>query len=316
MAKKKLKVINEIYGYGWTFDMVNNFMKNLSQDDTAIIPVNSYGGQVMEGLAIHNVIKGSKAKTEAHIVGYAMSMGTIIALAADEVVMPENGYFMIHEPSKLTWGDSDTHEHAANFLENVADDLCDIYVKRTGKDKVEVRNMMKKETWLTAQQALEMGFVDRLSKGSEIHASAIDLSDYKNVPDNIIGGIENKGTQENHEGILKQCVQVLNQVKSYFMSDTKTVENEGKDTLTLESLAEQVNNLSTEVSTIKSENLTLSSENADLKTQIEAKDQEIAELKSQPGADHTEVDNEEEGEEEVPLYMQNPINKKARSLRS
>lgn len=337
MAKKKLELIEEVYGWGFTFEMVNNFMSSATENDTVVIPINSYGGSVMEGIAIHNVIKGSKAKTEAHIVGYAASMGTIISASADVVVMPENGYYMIHDASALTYGGTIEHESTASLLEKINDDMAGIYSEKTGISKEDVRAMMSKTTWLTAKDAKEMGFVDRLSEGSEIHASA-QMLDYANVPEDLVASASQAEAQQ--ATMWKKVLQLLTNINQKFMSKETTSANEEltkaqeelaaaqakvdalskttateKEGVTLESLADTVQALSTKVSKSEEKVTQLSTENEQLKAAITEKDATIAQLGKKPKAEIEELDSEDSGSPEGNTWDNDPINLKAKAIR-
>lgn len=338
MAKKKLELIEEVYGWGFTFEMVNHFMSSATEEDTVVIPINSYGGSVMEGIAIHNVIKGSKAKTEAHIVGYAASMGTIISASADVVVMPENGYYMIHDASALTYGGTIEHESTAALLEKINNDMAGIYAEKTGISKEDVRAMMNKTTWLTAKDAKAMGFVDRLSDGSEIHASAKMLQ-YDNVPEGLVASASQSDKQQ--ATMWKKVLQLLTNINQKFMSKETTSANEEltkaqeelaaaqakvdalnkttdtkKEEVTLESLEATVQALSTKVSNSEAKVEKIKAENEQLKTTLTEKEATIAKLEKKPQAAIEELDSDDSGSPEGNAWDNDPVNLKAKAIRA
>lgn len=184
---KTIKIVEEIYGWGYTFkDIVTQ--TRLFDGNKLIVPVNSYGGSVTEGMAIYNYLLGLGIEVEVRIVGYAMSMGTIICCAASKVVMPENSWFMIHNPTMGKYGDKDDLAGGAELLRKMTNDLAEIYNKKTGIEIVKILEMMKKETWLTGKEALELGFVDELSKGVSLAAASADKEFFNklhNVPASI-----------------------------------------------------------------------------------------------------------------------------------
>lgn len=128
------------------------------------IRINSPGGSVFEGRAIMEAIKRFDGKTVAHIDSLAASAATSIALAADEVVMADGALFMIHNASGMVWGDKNDMRDTANLLEKVELSIVTDYTTKTGLDPQAVIEMMDAETWMTAQEALDKKFVDRVVK--------------------------------------------------------------------------------------------------------------------------------------------------------
>ena len=179
------------------------------EGDKIRVPVNSYGGSVLEALAIYNFLIGHNAEVETHIPTFAMSAGTVIAAAGDTVTMADNGFYMIHNPWTVTVGDKAEHDKSEKLLGQMTSMIADIYKRKTGLKKAEILNMMNEETWLTAKEAKKMGFVDQLTKGAKFEASfnPEDLEDLRNIPqvlnkseknimentllDNILSGIRN-----------------------------------------------------------------------------------------------------------------------------
>jgi len=130
--------------------------------DTLDIDIHSPGGSVMDGYVLYNAIKDMRERgvyVTAH-VQLAASMASVIAMAADRIVMREGGRMMIHDASAVTMGNADEHSAKATLLESISDEIAGIYAGRTGMDKKAARALMKKETWMDGNQAVEMGFAD------------------------------------------------------------------------------------------------------------------------------------------------------------
>jgi ATP-dependent protease ClpP protease subunit len=145
------------------------------------IRINSPGGDVFEGRAIMEAIKRFDGKTVAHIDSLAASAATSIALSADEVVMSDGALFMIHNASGMVWGDKNAMRDTANLLEKVEASIVGDYTSKTGKDTQVIVDMMNEETWMTAQEALDHGFVDRISKTGKTK-NTWNLSAFAKVP--------------------------------------------------------------------------------------------------------------------------------------
>ena len=132
------------------------------KDSPMNLHINCVGGDVFDGMAIFNIIKKRTAKTTVYIEGIAASMGSVIALAADSVVMAENSLFMIHNAWGGAMGEAKEMKKTAKLLDKISGEIADIYVKKTKLPYDKVKEMMDEETWLNAEEALELGFIDSI----------------------------------------------------------------------------------------------------------------------------------------------------------
>lgn len=148
---------------------------------TLNIHINSPGGDVFEGRAIMAAISAFKGKTVAKIDSLCASAATSIALACDEVEMSDGAFFMIHNAHGMAYGDKQALRDTADVMEKVEGAIVNDYVAKTGKEETEVRAMMDAETWMTAQEALEGGFIDRIADKTKTK-NAWNLSAFANAP--------------------------------------------------------------------------------------------------------------------------------------
>ena len=125
--------------------------------------INSPGGDVFEGRAIMAALSRFKGKTIAHIDSLCASAATSIALACNEVEMSDGAFFMIHNASGMAWGDKNALRETADLLEKIEGSIVNDYTTKTGKPADEVIAMMNEETWMSATEALEHGFIDRIT---------------------------------------------------------------------------------------------------------------------------------------------------------
>ena len=172
-------IFDEIGTYGVTAQEFINDIKDL-KDLPINLRINSLGGDVFDGMAMYNVIKRREAKTTVYIEGIAASIATIIALGADEVVMAENSLLMIHNAWGGAMGEAKDMRKTAATLEKISGELTDIYRKKTGLSYDALAEMMDEETWLNAQEAYELGFVDTISDSIKV-AAKYDVSKFKNI---------------------------------------------------------------------------------------------------------------------------------------
>lgn len=146
--------------------------------------INSPGGSVFEGLTIANAISRHKATVTAHVDGLAASIASVIAMSADKVVMAKNAYMMIHEPWSIVVGGADEMRKEADLLDKVGGTIVQSYVDKSGAKESEIRDLLKEETWLTADEAIELGLADELEDAQEAE-DKFDLSIFNNVPKDL-----------------------------------------------------------------------------------------------------------------------------------
>ncbi|EEK42004.1 Clp protease [Bacillus cereus m1293] len=135
---------------------------------TINIHINSPGGDVFESIAIHNLLKNHKAKVNVYIDGLAASGGSVIAMAADKIVMPKNTMMMIHKAWTYAAGNSEDLRKVANQLEKIDTAVTESYTTRFVGEKNELETLLAEETWLTAEECKTFGFCDEISDEIEI----------------------------------------------------------------------------------------------------------------------------------------------------
>jgi ATP-dependent protease ClpP protease subunit len=174
-----MKAVENSYAFGEIVACADNAV------DTLEVEIHSGGGSVFEGYRIFNEMKKLRERgvyVTARINTLAASMGSVIAMAADKVEIASNGKIMIHEASGGAQGDSETLLRYAELLENISDEIAGIYAEKTKRDKDDIRRLMKKETWMTADQAIELGFADEIF---DTNAKAMSILD-KFRPDAVL----------------------------------------------------------------------------------------------------------------------------------
>lgn len=128
--------------------------------------INSYGGDVFEGVAIHNALSAHPARIVAEIIGCAASAASWVAMVADEVLIWEGAMMMIHQAWQPVAGNADILGEAMAVLRKIDDSMAGAYARRTGLPDAEIRAMMAAETWMTAEEAVAKGFADRVLKNA------------------------------------------------------------------------------------------------------------------------------------------------------
>jgi ATP-dependent Clp protease protease subunit len=165
---------------------VSDFKKELDavKDASSItLLVNAIGGAVFEGMAIYSLLAPLKDRLTVKVLGLAASIASIIALAGKTLIMAEGSYFMIHDPVAGMVGTAEELRKTAELLEGIRDSMAGIYAAKTHKSKREIRRLMADETWLTAEEAVAMGFADSVDHGAAAIAARGDLSKFMHAPE-------------------------------------------------------------------------------------------------------------------------------------
>lgn len=175
-------VIDEFYGVSAA--SVIDAIAQAEGSPVLNIYINSPGGSVFEARAIMAAIGRFSGKTVAHIDSLCASAATSIALSCSEVVMKEGALFMIHNASGMAWGDKTAMRETADLLEKIELSIIKDYTDKTGKSDEEIKALMNAETWLTATEALDAGFIDRIDSVKSVK-NVWNLSVFKNAPEVI-----------------------------------------------------------------------------------------------------------------------------------
>jgi len=144
-------------------------------DDDLLVRINSGGGNLFDGLAIYNILQRHGNAT-ADIEGAALSAAAVIAMAGRRIRMAGGALMMVHSPMHLVGGTISDHESSIEMLRRGEQSTIDIFVRRTRLPRQRIADMLTNETWISAQEAIQLGFADELITAAErIAASVGDL---------------------------------------------------------------------------------------------------------------------------------------------
>ncbi len=173
-----ISIHDEIGGWGVS---AKDFIQELrGHKDIAVInlSIHSPGGNVLDGFAIHNVLKGIDAKIYAHVEGIAASAASFILMAGDVITMPEDAFVMVHNAWGFAMGDSEEMRKTADIMDKLQESIINIYENRTGLERETVVEMMSVETWMNADDALSFGFIDMITDKVGIAAKIKPYEEY------------------------------------------------------------------------------------------------------------------------------------------
>ncbi len=146
-----------------------------------ILKINSPGGDVFEGIGIHNDLVAHTGNVRVEITGVAASAASIIAMAGDQIAIAENAAFMVHNSWALTIGDRNDHGDTEDLLGQIDQALAGTYAARSGLSVADCASMMDAETWLFGADAKAKGFADEILGAADV-AARFDLSVYSRAP--------------------------------------------------------------------------------------------------------------------------------------
>ncbi|KAA0547568.1 Clp protease ClpP [Bacillus sp. BGMRC 2118] len=159
-----------VIGTSWWNDSfsardIDEAIKAAGKNDL-IINLNSPGGDAFDGISIFNRLKRHEGKVTIHVDGWACSAASVIAMAADELIMGLGSMLMIHEASNLVWGTKNDMRQMADVLEELEEGIIDIYMTKANVSREEIREKVYAETWFSAKRAVEIGFANN-AEGTE-----------------------------------------------------------------------------------------------------------------------------------------------------
>lgn len=177
-------------------------LKGLGKVDTIDLRINSYGGDVFDGLAIYQQLVQHPAKITSHVDGIAASIASIIAMAGDEIRIAEAGWFMIHDAWGMAVGNAAEMRRQAELLESVTNQLAGVYEARTKQPLETLRAWMADETWLDAAAAVERGFANSVAENLRMAAHAAPPKRFRNIPSALADDPEERALRER---VSAQC---------------------------------------------------------------------------------------------------------------
>jgi len=171
---------------GVTSSAVRDAFKANKNAKSIVCNIHSAGGEVLDGLAIYNLLASHPAHVTVKIPTLAASIASIIAMAGDSIEIGRGAFMMVHNPYAQTKGGSEELRKLADVLDKMKDSMVAIYSKRTGKSKEDCEKLMEAETWMTGPEAVKHGFADKLVDGPKKAIAADSLKIYAKVPDEIL----------------------------------------------------------------------------------------------------------------------------------
>ena len=182
-------IYDEIGAYGVSAKGFLAELGALPEEAAIDLRLNSPGGSVFDAVAIHNALSRHAGTVTVWIDGIAASAASYVAMAGDAIVMPENAFLMIHDPSGLVMGTAADMREMAGTLDKIAAGMTRGYAGRSGKTEDEIAALMAAETWFSAAEALDAGLATQLAEPVRIAAS-FDIARFRNAPPELVEAVE------------------------------------------------------------------------------------------------------------------------------
>lgn len=223
--------------------VVENAIRNNVKELNVVI--NSGGGSVFSASEIYTELKKFAGNVKVEIVGVAASAASVIAMAGTHIAMAPTGQLMIHNAMNSAEGDYRVMNHNSDFLQKVNRSIMNAYISKTGKTVDELKQLMDAETWMTAQEAKEAGFIDEIMFESEVGAVAsMNIPELSGgmLPEEVINRmrellasqekgisvVNSVGVQQNiKEGVNKKMD--LQELKNQYPELVEQIKNEAKE---------------------------------------------------------------------------------------
>lgn len=205
-----LYIFGDITSYEWDESDVSAFgfkqdLDKLGDISELNVHINSLGGSTYQGLAIYNILKNHKAKVKVFVDGIAASSASIIAMAGDEIYMPKTSLMMIHNCWTYVVGNANELRKTADDMDKIASAYKSAYLAKIKISEEKLNQLLEDETYLTADECVEMGFADKILNVEE----NVGINQYANM--NILNLVnkakEKSNTNNLTEGTLNNLLE-------------------------------------------------------------------------------------------------------------
>lgn len=174
---------DEIGGWGVSAKQFRSDFGRLGKDEAVNVHIKSGGGSIFEGNEIANIIGEHAGEVNVTLGSICASIATVVMCAGAKVTAAKNSLIMIHNPEVYAGGDSEELRKMADIMDKMKGVIVDAYISKTGKSAEELSAAMDEETWMTAEEAKDFGFVDEISdeEADDTVIDGVDLAHYKNL---------------------------------------------------------------------------------------------------------------------------------------
>jgi ATP-dependent Clp protease protease subunit len=151
------------------------------------LTINSPGGDAFEGIAIYNLLRDYPGAVTVNVLGLAASAASIIAMAADKILIGEAAFLMIHSGWGVVMGNRNDMRQFADVLDQLDTSVAGLYARRSGMPAADILAMMEKETWMNGAEAVRLGFADvAVADDKKKAKAAVEHASFMSTPAAVI----------------------------------------------------------------------------------------------------------------------------------
>lgn len=168
---------------------VQDFLDQLDGVQKINVHINSGGGSVFGGIAIYNILKRHSAEITVYVEGLAASIASVIAMAGDRIIIPENAQMMVHKPSSLAWGNADEMRKEADVLDGCQKVILNTYMQhvKEGITPEQINVLIDAETWKNGREWQEFFDIEVSEKSNAAACTSGYFCHYRNLPEELEG---------------------------------------------------------------------------------------------------------------------------------
>ena len=168
---------------------VQDFLDQLDGVSKINVHINSGGGSVFGGIAIYNILKRHSAEITVYVEGLAASIASVIAMAGDRIIIPENAQMMVHKPSSITWGNADDMRKEAEVLDGCQKVILNTYMQhvKEGITPEQINALIDAETWKNGEEWQEFFDIEVAEKSNAAACTSGYFCHYRNLPEELEG---------------------------------------------------------------------------------------------------------------------------------
>lgn len=224
-SRLEITLYDDIEGDSWwsVSETSAKYIKSILDENPDVqnidVYINSYGGEVKEGIAIYTLLKRSSAKITVYVDGFACSIASVIAMAGDKVIMSPTSLMMIHHAWTYTYGNAKELRKMADDLDVIDKSSKQAYLLKTsGKiTEEELNALLDAESWLGAEDCIQKGFADEISEFGAPDSKKTAEPDEGNAIENA---------KSNYEKFRQKCRKSSN--KTLFQSLKNKLDKKGE----------------------------------------------------------------------------------------
>lgn len=258
------------------------------------VRIHSEGGSVFEGFAIHDEFEKYSGPKKAVIASSAFSIASFIPMAFDEIEITPNGYMMLHNPWAEMAGDDTEFQQQAELLRELKNRMIQGYSQKTGKSVEDIASILNRETFFSANQALEVGLVTRIAS-PQISASSRVFAKVNSLPHGVVAALFGAGSSGEKSEPTKEKTMSESQPVAASIDEIEAAFPKAKASFVLNCLKKKMPMASVAQAAVEE----MMAENQELMAKCKAMEEELAKYKGmesevEEDADEMAMEQEEE----------------------